>query len=55
MISPNEHDITPENAHLLRSGYAARREGEMAVLERWFEGEAPVARASLTYSIPPER
>ncbi|MBY6121700.1 DUF3228 family protein [Mameliella alba] len=36
--------ITPENAHLLRSGYAARREGEMAVLERWFEGEAPLAR-----------
>lgn len=36
--------ITADNAHLLRSGYVARREGEMAVLERWFEGEAPVAR-----------
>lgn len=35
--------ITSENAHLLKSGYAARREGEMAVLERWFETEAPVA------------
>lgn len=35
--------ITPGNAHLLRSGYAARREGEMAVLERWFEGGAPRA------------
>lgn len=36
--------ITPENASLLRSGYAARRPGEMPVLERWFEGEAPVAQ-----------
>ncbi|MGP6088525.1 DUF3228 family protein [Antarctobacter jejuensis] len=36
--------ITPDNTHLLRSGYAARREGEMPVLERWFEGEAPVAQ-----------
>lgn len=36
--------ITPENGHLLRSGYRARRHGERAVLERWFEGvEAPVA------------
>ena len=36
--------ITEANAHLLRSGYRARREGERAVLERWFEGvEAPVA------------
>ncbi|MGI9520691.1 MAG: DUF3228 family protein [Hyphomicrobiaceae bacterium] len=32
------------NRHLLRSGYRSRREGEFAVLERWFEGlEAPVA------------
>ena len=30
--------ITPENQHALRSGYLARREGERAVLERWFEG-----------------
>ncbi|SMX39036.1 DUF3228 family protein [Maliponia aquimaris] len=36
--------ITEQNAPLLRSGYVARREGEMAVLERWIEGEAPVAR-----------
>ena len=37
--------ITPANAPLLRCGYRARREGERAVLERWFEGvEAPVAR-----------
>ncbi len=36
--------ITPENAHLLRTGYEARREGELPVLTRWFEGlEAPVA------------
>lgn len=36
--------ITAENEDRLRSGYAARREGELAVLERWFEGvEAPVA------------
>ena len=36
--------ITDENRHLLRSGYASRREGELAVLERWFEDiEAPVA------------
>lgn len=35
--------ITAENAHLLHSGYRARREGEMPVLERWFEGEAPLA------------
>jgi hypothetical protein len=30
--------ITPANQHLLRSGYHARRDGELAVLERWFEG-----------------
>ena len=36
--------ITDENRPLLRSGYLARREGERAVLERWFEGlEAPRA------------
>lgn len=36
--------ITSANRVLLRSGYAQRREGEMAVLERWFEDiEAPVA------------
>lgn len=36
--------ITEDNRHLLRSGYVARREGERAVLERWFEGlEAPRA------------
>lgn len=36
--------ITDANRHLLRSGYVARREGERAVLERWFEGlDAPCA------------
>jgi len=38
--------ITPENEHLLRSGYAARREEELPVLERWFPKDAiqpPVA------------
>jgi hypothetical protein len=36
--------ITDENRPFLRSGYLARREGERAVLERWFEGiEAPRA------------
>lgn len=35
--------ITTDNAHLLRSGYRARRAGEMPVLERWFETAAPRA------------
>ena len=36
--------ITDGNRPLLKSGYLARREGELAVLERWFEDiEAPVA------------
>lgn len=36
--------ITPANRAALKSGYAARREGEMRVLERWFDDiEAPVA------------
>lgn len=36
--------ITAANRELLKTGYAARREGEMPVLERWFEDvEAPVA------------
>lgn len=36
--------VTDSNRAHLRSGYAARREGELAVLERWFEGiEAPRA------------
>lgn len=36
--------ITAGNGHLLKSGYASRREGELPVLERWFEGlEAPLA------------
>ena len=36
--------ITDENRSALHSGYVARREGELAVLERWFEGiEAPRA------------
>jgi hypothetical protein len=33
--------ITDDNRHLLKSGYLARREGELAVLERWFEGVEP--------------
>lgn len=32
--------ITDANRSALRSGYRARREGELAVLERWFEGIA---------------
>jgi hypothetical protein len=36
--------ITPDNRHLLRSGYEARTKAELPVLVRWFEGlEAPVA------------
>ncbi|MEM6624396.1 MAG: DUF3228 family protein [Pseudomonadota bacterium] len=36
--------ITEANCHLLRSGYEARRESELAVLTRWLDGaEAPVA------------
>lgn len=36
--------VTDANAGQLRSGYRARRDGERAVLERWFEGlEAPRA------------
>ncbi len=30
--------ITEKNIPLLKSGYVARREGELPVLERWFEG-----------------
>ena len=33
--------ITKDNELLLKSGYVARREGELAVLERWFEGLIP--------------
>lgn len=37
--------ITPENKKFLRSGYQARCEGELPVLDRWFEGvEAPLAK-----------
>jgi len=37
-------EITPENEHLLRSGYEARRTDEKKVLTRWFVGvEAPRA------------
>lgn len=36
--------ITEDNAHLLRSGYEARRPTELPVLTRWFEGlDAPKA------------
>ncbi|TXH06291.1 MAG: DUF3228 family protein [Nevskiaceae bacterium] len=41
--------ITPENRHLLRSGYESRSPAELAVLTRWFEGvQPPVAH----YLIP---
>jgi hypothetical protein len=41
--------ITPENRHLLRTGYDARSKSELAVLTRWFENvEPPVAQ----YLIP---
>lgn len=41
--------ITPENRHLLRSGYEARTKSELPVLNRWFEGvQPPVAN----YLIP---
>jgi hypothetical protein len=33
-------EITPENEKFLKSGYNARRENELAVLERWFEKAA---------------
>lgn len=33
--------ITPENRHLLRSGYEARTQTELPVLTRWFEGVEP--------------
>ncbi len=37
--------VTDDNRALLCSGYEARREGELAVLTRWFEGvEAPRAQ-----------
>jgi len=36
--------ITESNRRLLKCGYQSRREGELAVLERWFEGiKAPTA------------
>lgn len=36
--------VTEANRHLLRCGYRSRRDGELAVLERWFEDlEAPPA------------
>ena len=39
-----EAEITPENSHLLKSGYKTRREGELPYLTRWFEGmEKPEA------------
>jgi hypothetical protein len=36
-------EIVGANLHLLRSGYAARRPGERAVLTRWFEREELLA------------
>lgn len=41
--------ITPDNRHLLRSGYEARSRSELPVLTRWFEGlQPPIAN----YLIP---
>ncbi len=34
---PGSCEITIENYQYLRSGYSARREGELPVLSRWFE------------------
>lgn len=34
-------EITPENEHLLKTGFKARREFELATLGRWFEGLSP--------------
>lgn len=31
-------EVTPDNQHLLRSGYKARKDSELPVLSRWFEG-----------------
>ncbi len=39
--------ITDDNKSLLQSGYVARRDGELAVLERWFEGLEPPKAAYL--------
>ncbi len=39
--------ITDENRPMLHSGYAARRKGELPVLERWFEGVKPPVAAYL--------
>lgn len=39
--------ITDENRTQLKSGYVARRERELAVLERWFEDVEPVRAAYL--------
>ena len=35
--------VTPENEHLLRSGYSARTDKELAVLSRWFPKESIAA------------
>lgn len=37
-VSIDSVGITEDNRHLLRSGYEARREEELPVLCRWFEG-----------------
>jgi hypothetical protein len=40
--------ITPENVHLLESGYKARTEKELAVLCRWFpKGKVPIPEATV--------
>ena len=46
--SVNALGITPENEHLVRSGYSARTDYELAVLTRWFPkdtvGDLPPAK-----------
>lgn len=37
-ITPGVAEITPMSLLYLRSGYKARRKGELPVLTRWFEG-----------------
>jgi len=36
----NVLEITPQNEHLLRTGYAARTDSELPVLQRWFPRDA---------------
>ena len=42
----NALEITSENESLMRSGYLARQEGELAVLSRWFPRDAVTAHSA---------